>query len=241
VNRQKDIKQLVKILSHLNIFYIFIINMLMKNPIINIFLIFVLTEFSLAMLTGGFARVKDFHKNKDVMECYKHLETRHGELNHKDEVFAQFPIAVYQQVVNGMNYIYVTVATNKKSKTIELMHGKVYTGSFGAFFMTSPSVTSLQSTKETLSLLRDLNLSEIEKAIVRHEKSEKDLDKIDPKVVIITESIQDQLNLGYIDSFFIVKAQMSKNEGKFTTRYYVMKQDWNSAVLEVMREIEFSY
>jgi hypothetical protein len=145
---------------------------------------------------------------------------------------AVLPVAVYHQIVNGINYKIITGIKDNKNLKVELAHGIVYSGPFGEDFKTQkPTLTLLET------LPSDNNLTLEETTLISLQGSISDVLKLTDTTLSKVHKVFSYPNLVYDESYYIVSAQTVK-ENVTKDKFFIMSQE-KGKVAEVITQVEF--
>ncbi len=123
------------------------------------------------------------------------LKTRHG------FEIVTYPVAVYTQIVNGLNYkILMAMRMDGNTEQVDLFNAIVYSGPFGKDFLSQgPSITQLQKVEagnSNFSEQQNLTLKNSLNSFLSNNKSE----------IAKINSVDNYENLVYDQSFYVVNA-----------------------------------
>jgi hypothetical protein len=141
-------------------------------------------------------------------------------------------VAVYHQIVNGINYKIITGIKDNKNLKVELAHGIVYSGPFGEDSKTQkPTLTLLET------LPSDNNFTLEETTLISLQGSISDVLKLTDTTLSKVHKVFSYPNLVYDESYYIVSAQTIK-ENVTKDKCFIMSQE-KGKVAEVITQVEF--
>ena len=116
------------------------------------------------------------------------------------------PVAIYHQIVNGINYKVIAAIKDNRNKKVDLIHSIVYTGPFSEDFANqTPKITFYEKLPSDLLTIDEFKVQGIKAKLDEHLNSNKaTLSKIN--------SIITYPNLVYEESFFLVNAETTQGE-----------------------------
>lgn len=142
------------------------------------------------------------------------------------------PVAIYRQIVNGINYKIITGIKDSKNLKVELAYGIVYSGPFGEDHNSQkPTLTLLES------LTSDSNLTLEETALISLQGSISDVLKLTDTTLSKVHKVFSYPNLVYDESYYIVSAQTIK-ENVSKDKIFILSQE-KGKVAQVITQIEF--
>jgi hypothetical protein len=142
------------------------------------------------------------------------------------------PVAIYHQIVNGVNYKIIAAIKDKKNLKVELTQSIVYTGPISDNFGSqTPSITFFEKLPNDNFTLEETTVIGLSASITE------DLKKTNSSLVKVNR-IASYPNLVYDESFYVVNAETTFG-GVSSEKYFILSQVTGKAFIPIT-QIDFA-
>jgi hypothetical protein len=176
---------------------------------VKIILLLVLLSSTLCydIMVGSYTR-DSFAKNDAKINSALKLVNSEVENKFNNKNLSIIPVALYSQIVNGINYKLIIGLHDSSSGKVDLAHAIVYTGPFSDnYALEKPSLSFFQKLPDdTTKILEESKFILLNKTITDHLKT------LGSKLSLI-DSVVSYPNLVYTESFYVVYVTVQNKSG----------------------------
>ena len=184
------------------------------------------------IMVGSYTR-DSFAKNDAKINSALNLVKSEVANKFNNKNLSILPVAIYSQIVNGINYKIVVGIKDSSTGKIDLAHSIVYTGPFSDnFAQETPTLTFFQTLpNDALNVLDEEKTIGINSAISNYLKNAQ-------ASLVSTDSVVSYPNLVYTESFYIVNVTVKNSSGANESQIFIvnLRNDNTYTVTNVVRK-----